>query len=301
MQKQFINWLANKFRKEGIGMEWILSNGEIVKEQDLEISKEDRGYQFGDGIYEVIRVYEGDLFTATEHIDRFYESAEKIRITVPYTKDVFHKMLHDLVEMNSIDNGQVYVQITRGAAERNHQFPVNVEPVVVGYTKSVERPVAFMEQGVKATLIEDVRWLRCDIKSLNLLGNVMAKQQAYEEGYFEAVLHRGDTVTEGSSSNMYGIKDGVVYTHPATNLILNGITRRVILGICDEFGIKVVEEPFTKQQALEMDEFFMSSTTTEVMPVVEISGHTIGNGTPGEMTRKLQQAFEARIKLGVIS
>lgn len=282
-------------------MEWILSNGEIVKEQDLEISKEDRGYQFGDGIYEVIRVYEGDLFTATEHIDRFYESAEKIRITVPYTKDVFHKMLHDLVEMNSIDNGQVYVQITRGAAERNHQFPVNVEPVVVGYTKSVERPVAFMEQGVKATLIEDVRWLRCDIKSLNLLGNVMAKQQAYEEGYFEAVLHRGDTVTEGSSSNMYGIKDGVVYTHPATNLILNGITRRVILEICEEFGIKVVEEPFTKQQALEMDEFFMSSTTTEVMPVVEISGHTIGNGTPGEMTRKLQQAFEARIKLGVIS
>lgn len=282
-------------------MEWILSNGEIVKEQDLEISKEDRGYQFGDGIYEVIRVYEGDLFTATEHIDRFYESAEKIRITVPYTKDVFHKMLHDLVEMNSIDNGQVYVQITRGAAERNHQFPVNVEPVVVGYTKSVERPVAFMEQGVKATLIEDVRWLRCDIKSLNLLGNVMAKQQAYEEGYFEAVLHRGDTVTEGSSSNMYGIKEGVVYTHPATNLILNGITRRVILEICEEFGIKVVEEPFTKQQALEMDEFFMSSTTTEVMPVVEISGHTIGNGTPGEMTRKLQQAFEARIKLGVIS
>ncbi|MFC4714456.1 D-amino-acid transaminase [Planococcus dechangensis] len=282
-------------------MEWILSNGEIVKEQDLEISKEDRGYQFGDGIYEVIRVYEGDLFTATEHIDRFYQSAEKIRITVPYTKDVFHKMLHDLVEMNSIDNGQVYVQITRGAAERNHQFPVNVEPVVVGYTKSVERPVAFMEQGVKATLIEDVRWLRCDIKSLNLLGNVMAKQQAYEEGYFEAVLHRGDTVTEGSSSNMYGIKDGVVYTHPATNLILNGITRRVILEICEEFGIKVVEEPFTKQQALEMDEFFMSSTTTEVMPVVEISGHTIGNGTPGKMTRKLQQAFEARIKLGVIS
>lgn len=282
-------------------MEWILSNGEIVKEQDLEISKEDRGYQFGDGIYEVIRVYEGDLFTATEHIDRFYESAEKIRITVPYTKDVFHKMLYDLVEMNNIDNGQVYVQITRGAAERNHQFPVDVEPVVVGYTKSVERPVAFMEQGVKATLIEDVRWLRCDIKSLNLLGNVMAKQQAYEEGYFEAVLHRGDTVTEGSSSNMYGIKDGVVYTHPATNLILNGITRRVILEICEEFGIKVVEEPFTKQQALEMDEFFMSSTTTEVMPVVEISGHTIGNGTPGEMTRKLQQAFEARIKLGVIS
>ena len=268
-------------------MEWILSNGEIVKEQDLEISKEDRGYQFGDGIYEVIRVYEGDLFTATEHIDRFYASAEKIRITVPYTKDVFHKMLHDLVELNNIENGQVYVQITRGAAPRNHQFPENAEPVVVGYTKSVERPVEFLENGVKAVLIEDVRWLRCDIKSLNLLGNVMAKQQAYEEGYFEAILHRGDTVTEGSSSNMYGIKDGVLYTHPATNLILNGITRRVIFELCEELGIEVVETAFTKQQALEMDEFFLSSTTSEVMPVIEISGQKIADGTPGEMTRKL--------------
>lgn len=284
-----------------MAMEWILSNGEFVKEQDLAISKEDRGYQFGDGIYEVIRVYEGDLFTATEHIDRFYLSAEKIRITVPYTKDVFHKMLHDLVEMNGIDNGQVYVQITRGAAERNHQFPKQAEPVVIGYTKSVERPVELLEQGVKATLIEDVRWLRCDIKSLNLLGNVLAKQQAYEEGYFEAVLHRGDTVTEGSSSNMYGIKDGVVYTHPATNLILNGITRRVILELCQELGIEVVEQAFTKQQALEMDEFFLSSTTSEVMPVVEISGYKIADGKPGEATRKLQQAFESRIKLGVIS
>ncbi len=284
-----------------MAMKWILSNGEIVKEQDLEISKEDRGYQFGDGIYEVIRVYEGDLFTATEHTDRFYASAEKIRITVPYTKDVFHKMLYDLVELNQIDNGQVYVQITRGAAPRNHQFPENAEPVVVGYTKSVERPVTFLKEGVKAVLIEDMRWLRCDIKSLNLLGNVMAKQQAYEEGYFEAILHRGDTVTEGSSSNMYGIKDGVLHTHPATNLILNGITRRVIFELCDELGIDVVETAFTKQQALEMDEFFLSSTTSEVMPVTEISGQKIADGKPGELTRKLQKAFEARIKLGVIS
>lgn len=284
-----------------MAMEWILFNGETVKEQDVEISKEDRGYQFGDGIYEVIRVYEGDLFTATEHIDRFYDSAEKIRITVPYTKDVFHKMLYDLVELNQIDNGQVYVQITRGAAPRNHQFPANAEPVVVGYTKSVERPVEAMENGVKALLLEDMRWLRCDIKSLNLLGNVLAKQQASEEGYFEAILHRGDTVTEGSSSNMYGIKDGVLYTHPATNLILNGITRRVIFELCDELSIEVAETAFTKQQALDMDEFFMSSTTSEVMPVIEISGQKIADGTPGELTRKLQQAFEARIKLGVIS
>ncbi len=301
MQKPSINWLANKPMKEGMAVEWILANGEIAKEQDLVISKEDRGYQFGDGIYEVVRVYEGDLFTAKEHIDRFYASAEKIRITVPYTKDVFHKLLHELVEVNNIYNGQVYVQITRGAAPRNHLFPADTEPVVVGYTKSVERPVEAMEQGVKALLMEDIRWLRCDIKSLNLLGNVLAKQQAHEEGCFEAIFHRGDVVTEGSSSNMYGIKDGVIYTHPADNFILNGITRRVILELCEELGLQVAETAFTKQQALEMDEFFLSSTTSEVMPVVEISGQKIADGKPGEATRKLQKAFESRLKLGVIS
>lgn len=280
-------------------MDLILHNGEFIREEDLVISKEDRGYQFGDGIYEVIRVYDGNLFTAKEHIDRFYESADKIKIVIPHTKDVFHKMMYDFVEMNNINNGQVYVQITRGAAERQHQFPTHAEPVITGNTKSVERPVESMKSGVKIKFIEDIRWLRCDIKSLNLLGNVLAKQEAYEEGFFEAILHRGETVTEGCSSNMYGIKNGTLYTHPADNLILNGITRRVILELCKELDIPVEETAFTKTQALEMDEFFMSSTTTEVMPVVEIGSQKIGQGVPGELTRKLQSAFEARIGVGV--
>lgn len=282
-------------------MNLILHNGEFIREEDLVISKEDRGYQFGDGIYEVIRVYDGDLFTAKEHIDRFYDSADKIKIVVPYTKDVFHKMMYDFVEVNNIENGQVYVQITRGAAERQHQFPTQATPVITGNTKSVERPVAKLETGVTAKFIEDIRWLRCDIKSLNLLGNVMAKQEAYEEGYFEAILHRGEMVTEGCSSNMYGIKNGTLYTHPANNLILNGITRRVILELCKELKIPIEETSFTKTKALEMDEFFMSSTTTEVMPIVAIGDHKIAQGVPGELTRKLQTAFEARIQLGVKS
>lgn len=282
-------------------MNWILHNEDFIREEELNISKEDRGYQFGDGIYEVIRVYEGNLYTAEEHIDRFYESANKIKITIPYTKDVFHKMLYDLVEMNEINNGQIYVQVTRGQAMRQHHFPEETSPVVVGYTKTVERPLDLMDKGVKATFIEDVRWLRCDIKSLNLLGNVMAKQEAHEKGCYEAVLHRGEVVTEGSSSNMYGIKNGIIYTHPATNLILNGITRRVILKLSQELGIEVKEEAFTKAQALEMDEFFMSSTTAEIIPVVEIDGEQIGQGIPGEMTKNLQQSFEANLKLTVKS
>ena len=280
-------------------MEWILHNDEFIQEDELKISKEDRGYQFGDGIYEVIRVYGGSLYTAKEHIDRFYDSAEKVKIVVPFTKDVFHKMMYDLVEKNEITNGQVYVQITRGSYVRQHQFPANSSPVIVAYTKTVERPLELMENGVRAKFIEDMRWLRCDIKSLNLLGNVMAKQEAYDNGCYEAVLHRGEIITEGSSSNMYGIKENVLYTHPATNLILDGITRRTILELCEELEIRVHQTPMTKDQALRMDEFFMSSTTAEIIPLTEIDGSKIGDGTRGALTEKLQKAFEAKLNLGV--
>jgi len=285
--------------KEGMDMEWILHNDELIQEHELKISKEDRGYQFGDGIYEVIRIYGGDMYTAKEHIDRFYESAEKVKILVPYTKDVFHKLMYDLVERNEIINGQVYVQITRGSYVRQHQFPADSSPVVVAYTKTVERPLELMRNGARAKFIEDMRWLRCDIKSLNLLGNVMAKQEAHDNGCFEAVLHRGEIITEGSSSNMYGIKNNILYTHPATNLILDGITRRTIFELCEELGIKVQQTPMTKDQALQMDEFFMSSTTAEIIPLIEIDGNKIGEGTRGAVTEELQKAFEAKLNLGI--
>ncbi|MGB3260598.1 D-amino-acid transaminase [Paenisporosarcina sp.] len=281
-------------------MNWVLWNDRLVKDEEIRLSKEDRGYQFGDGIYEVIRVYNGSMFTAKEHIDRLYESAEKIKLVIPYTKDVFHKMMYDLIEANEVTTGQVYVQITRGSSSRQHQFPIEaVEPVLTAYTKEVDRPVSQMANGVAAKTIEDVRWLRCDIKSLNLLGNIMAKQEAHESGCFEAILHRGDTITEGSSSNMYGIKDGVLYTHPATNLILNGITRRVILACCEEIGLPVVEQPMSLSTVYANNEFFMSSTTSEIMPIVVIDGVPIGTGLPGEWTKKLQTAFEAKIEQAV--
>lgn len=285
--------------KEGIDMDWILYNGDLIKEDELKLSREDRAYQFGDGIYEVIRIYGGDFFTAEEHIDRFYESAEKIRMVFPYTKDVFHKMLHELVELNEVTDGQVYVQVSRGASMRQHHFPELAEPVLVASTKPLSRPIEWMKAGVKAKLIEDVRWLRCDIKSLNLLGNVLAKQEAHEAGCFEAILHRGDVVTEGSSSNMFGIKEGILYTHPATNLILNGITRRVIMQICKDLDIELQEMAFTVDQALAMDEFFMCSTTAEILPVIQIDDKVIGDGEPGKVTNRLIEAFEARIGVSV--
>ncbi|MGN7478019.1 D-amino-acid transaminase [Solibacillus silvestris] len=281
-------------------MSYSLWNDQIVKDEEVIVDKEDRGYQFGDGVYEVVKVYNGELFTATEHIDRFYDSAEKIRIAIPYTKDKLHQLLHQLVEANNIDTGHVYFQITRGAGPRNHLFPSDaVKPVLTGNAKENPRPYENFEKGVKATFVEDIRWLRCDIKSLNLLGAVLAKQEAFEKGCYEAILHRGDVVTEGSSSNIYGIKEGVLYTHPANNLILNGITRQVIIKCAGEIGLSVSEKPMTKEQLLAMEEVIVSSTTSEVTPIVEVDGTVIGNGAPGEWTRKLQAQFETKIPKGI--
>lgn len=283
-------------------MAYSLWNDQIVKEGSITISPEDRGYQFGDGIYEVVKVYNGQMFTAQEHIDRFYASADKIRLVIPYTKDVLHKLLHDLIEANNLDNGHVYFQITRGAVSRNHVFPdADVPAVLTGNVKVGERAIENFQNGVKATFVEDVRWLRCDIKSLNLLGAVLAKQEAAEKGCYEAILHRGETVTECSSANVYGIKDGTLYTHPANNFILNGITRQVILKCAAEIGLPVVEEAMTKEELLNMDEVIVSSVSSEVTPVIDVDGHAIGTGAVGEWTRKLQAAFEAKLPISVNS
>lgn len=281
---------------------YTLWNDQIVKDEEVKIDKEDRGYQFGDGIYEVIKVYDGEMFTAEEHIDRLYECAEKIQLAIPYTKHKLHQLLHELVEANELTTGHIYFQITRGVSSRIHNFPAgNVEPVLTGTTTEFPRPLGNFEKGVKATFTEDIRWLRCDIKSLNLLGAVLAKQEAVEKGCYEAILHRDGTVTEGSSTNVFGIKDGVLYTHPANNLILRGITRGVILTCAKELEMQIIEQPFTTKQALEMDELFVSSTTSEITPVIEIDGHKINNGVVGEWTRKLQTQFETKIPKTLIS
>lgn len=274
----------------------LLWNDTFINEEDLRISKDDRGYHFGDGVYEVIKVYGGSMFTGMEHIDRLYESADKIKLVIPYTKDVLQKMLYDLMEMNNLNDGHIYLQVTRGVVPRQHYFPTEgAEPMLLAYTKETDRPFGQFASGVKAKFVEDIRWLRCDIKSLNLLGNVLAKQEAHEEGCYEAILHRGEKVTEGSSSNIFGIKGGVLYTHPANNFILNGITRRVVLQCCEDIGMPVIEEAFTKEQALSMDELFLSSTTSEITPIIMVDEHLIGSGARGQWTARLQEAFEKRL------
>ncbi|AMQ05757.1 D-amino-acid transaminase [Sporosarcina psychrophila] len=271
-------------------------DGQFTERDGLAISIDDRGYYFGDGVYEVIKVYGGELYTAEEHIDRLFQSATKIKMTIPYAEVQLMEIARELVAKNNILVGHVYIQVTRGSAPRMHQFPdPTVPPVVTGYAINNPRPMRGIENGVGVKSVADVRWLRCDIKSLNLLGNVLAKQEAHEAGCIEALLHRDGVVTEGSASNMFGVKGGTVYTHPVTNLILNGITRQVVLGLCEEQGIPVVEKSFTIDEAFEMDEFFLTSTTSEVTPVISIDGRPVGSGILGPLTMKLQKAFSSQI------
>lgn len=281
-------------------MTYTLWNDRLVKEGETIISPEDRGYQFGDGVYEVVRVYNGQLFAIQEHIDRFYRSADKIRLVIPYTKDILHKMIYDLVEVNEVDTGSVYFQITRGATARNHPFPSHDVPTVfTANTKVNLRPMHNLQNGVKVTLVEDIRWLRNDIKSLNLLGAVLAKQEAVEKGCYEAILHRDGIVTEGSSSNVLAIKDGILYTHPANHFILKGITRTIVLQCAEEVGLPVVEKAFTTEDLFKMDEVMVTSTSSEVTPVIDIDGQSIGGGVIGQWTRKLQVAFEKEISRSI--
>lgn len=276
---------------------FTIFNGEIIDRKQAVIDVEDRGYQFGDGVYEVIRVYNGKMFTAEEHLNRFGRSSENIGITLPFTKVEMKEQLESLIEKNNLQLGIIYMQITRGTAPRNHAFPSGeIKPTIVAYTKELKRPTVNLQTGVKTVLVEDVRWLRCDIKSLNLLGNVLAKQYAAEAGCFEAIQHRGEAVTEGSSSNIFIVKNGVIHTHPSNNLILKGITRDVILQLCSKNEIFLEERAFSLEDLNQADEIFLSSTTAEVMPIVELNGGLVKNGEPGSITRKLQALFEEEIK-----
>jgi D-alanine transaminase len=274
-----------------------LVNKDIVEEKEVNLSINDRGYHFGDGIYEVIKVYDQKMFTVNEHINRLYESAKKIRLVIPYAKIELIKMLEKLIIVNELKDGHIYFQITRGVSERIHQFPdYTVEPVLTAFTKEMDRPLEKQKKGVKASLVEDERWLKCDIKSLNLLANVLAKQDATEKGSYEAILHRGDIVTEGSASNMFGIKNNVLYTHPANNLILHGITRGVIFKLAKQVGLTIKEEAMTVKELLQMEEVFLSSTTSEIMPIILIDEHQVGNGEVGKLTKEMQREFDNLIK-----
>lgn len=272
-------------------MSYVLFNNEIVERSKC-VDIEDRGYQFGDGVYEVVGVYSGKPMLMDEHLKRLERSAKEIQLNLPYTMPELKRQLTQLATQNQLEEGIIYLQVSRGASPRWHEFPEgNIPAVTVAYTREEERMTDIEDNGGTAVLTEDIRWLRCDIKSLNLLPNVLAKQKAVENNAVEAILHRGDTVTEASASNVFIVKNDKVYTHPANHYILNGITRQKILELCSKHNIPVVEETFTVKQLLEADEVFVTATKSDIIPILKVDDHTIADGSPGKITHKILKHF----------
>lgn len=277
-------------------MEKVIIHDQILNRSDAKIDLNDRGYHFGDGVYEVIRILNSALFTEDEHLERFFNSAKKIKMNVPYSKEKVKKLVRSLVYLNDINTGIVYFQLTRGNATRTHKFPTdNIQPVFTAFTLSAGIPELVQRNGVEVITTEDVRWLRCEIKSLNLLPNVLAKQEAVEKNCFEAIFHRNGIVTEASSTNVFIVKDGTIITHPATRLILNGITRQVVIHLCEKNGFEYTEAEFSVHDLTTADEVFITSSTSDIIPVVKVDKSAIGKGVPGLITQKLQSLFREKV------
>lgn len=276
-----------------------LFDGKLIDLNENVVPMEDRGHQFGDGIYEVTRVYNGRCFALKQHMERAYRSLRELRIPATYTVEELTEFHELLIKESGITEGAIYLQITRGVSPRAHGFPENVVPRLTMSIRPTSTNVAIKENGAKGALVPDERWMRCDIKSINLLGNIMGKQRAKEAGCFEGIQVRGAHVTEGTSSNFYIVKDDVLWTHPTwpvTNLILKGVTRTIILEeLCKDLDITVLEKPFTPDFAKGAAEAFISGTNSEIIPIISLDGTPIGDGKVGPITRKIQEAYEAKI------
>ncbi len=253
---------------------------------------QERALQFGDGIYEVIRVYQGQAYLMEAHLDRLYRSAQAIKLSIPFKKEDLHNQLIELIERNKLTkDGLIYLQISRGSAKRLHLFP-DCQPNFYAYTDTLVRPISELEAGVSVITHDDIRWHYCYIKSLNLLPNVLAKQTAHEHGGFDAILHRDDIVTESTAANVFIVKGDVIITHPATERILHGCVRNRLIDLARANDISVIEAYYTVADLLNADEVFMTSSGIEVLPVVKVDDQTIANGKRGDITKQLQQWYQ---------
>lgn len=271
-------------------------NGKWSSISAAKVSVEDRGFQFGDGVYELIRTYQGEVFHLDEHLSRLEASAKEIEITLPYTGSRLEKIIRLGCRKSGFTDLKIYIQVTRGAAPRLHSFPKKVKPTVVMTFREFEPlPLKLREEGVAIISTPDIRWARCNVKSLNLLPNVMGREQALRAGAFEAIFIRDGKVTEGAGSNLFAVLGKKIITPPAGPYILSGITREVVLRIGKENGLEMVERELKLSQLSSADELFLTGTTVEILPVVRLDGKPIATGRPGEKTKFLYRAFQEQI------
>jgi D-alanine transaminase len=272
-------------------------NGELTPLADAKIPALDRGFLFGDAVYEVLRVYRGRPWRLEEHCRRLARSLEAICIG-PVDLERLRRRLLETIAAGPFLEATAYIQITRGVAARTHGFPIRATPLEFLYVQEFHDPYSEARQRGAAVLTQpDRRWGRCDIKSTNLLGNVLAMQAAVEAGCIEALLYLPDgTLTEGTHTSFFGVLEGTLLTAPNSNAILPGITRGLLLRLAERAGIPVREHVLMRADLARVSELFLSGTTTEVLPVIQVDGQSIREGQPGPVTRRLQEAYAEAVR-----
>ena len=279
-------------------MSIVYLNGQFLPRNEAKLSVDERGFFFGDGVYEVTRVVRGRLFEWDRHARRLARGLKELRIDPGLDMNSIHSLHERLIQENKLFEGQgtVYLQITRGAAPRTHHFPPAGTPATVFLSASAFSPASEVRaRGVAVMTYPDYRWSRCDLKTVNLLPAVMAKQFASDNDAFESVFIREAVVTEGSHTNFFGVIGGEVRTYPNSNFILPGVTRDVVIELARELGIPVSETPIYKHEIGLLEEAFLTGTTSDVMPVVSIDGKPVGNGRPGPISTRLYEALARRL------
>ena len=272
----------------------VYLNGAMTPVADAKVSVLDRGFIFGDGIYEVIPIYARRMFRAGQHMARLFRSLAAIAIPNPHTEAEWMALIDKVVAGHPANDQMVYLQVTRGVAKRSHAFPTDITPTVFIMTNPIVLPSpAVRAAGVACVSMEDRRWLRCEIKSISLLGNVLAAQHAVENEAVESIQFRDGFLTEASSSNVWIVKDGALMGPPKDNLILEGIRYGLIEELCAAGGIRLQTRRIARDEVFNADEVLLSSATKEILPVVQIDGQAIGNGKPGPVYSKLYEAYQA--------
>ena len=277
---------------------WL--NGHFLPLDEAKVSVQDRGFLFGDGIYEVTAVLDGRLVDYAPHAERLKRSLGEINLDLPVQYDTLHYLHREIADRNMMREGLIYMQVTRGVAERDFTFPKDVAATLVLFTQEkslVDNPAA--ETGIRVKTVADLRWLRCDIKSISLLAPVLAKQAAAEAGCQEAWMLRDGLVTEGASSTAFIVTQaGEIRSRPLSQSVLPGITREAVLQLAAQSGLRFVATAFSPGEAQAAAEAFNTSAGGFVMPVVEIDGMRIGDGTPGRWTRRLREIYIAMARAG---
>jgi len=271
----------------------VYLNGDFLPIERAQISVMDRGFVFGDGVYEVIPVYGGRLFRLEQHLQRLARSLAEIRLADPLSGDQWRHCLQDLVTRNGDGDQSMYVQITRGIAPRDHAFPKEVKPTVYAASSPLRPQAAeVVEDGVAAICMPDIRWQRCDIKAITLLANILLRQQAIDEGAVEAILVRDGLVNEGAASNLFIVKGGELITPPKGAYLLPGITRDLVLELAAAHAITFREAAITPQDLADAEEVWLTSSTREILPVTRLDKRAVGNGKPGPLWRRMTALYQ---------